>query len=73
MEIVEGYKCEVCGSTWIRYEHLDKQDCDKSCSDPCLVLCCNEEDCGAGEASQALRRSRGLQIFGNQLEYRGDD
>jgi hypothetical protein len=45
----DGYTCEQCGSEWIRYEHLDSKDCEESCEDPCLIRCCNEEEC-AGAA-----------------------
>lgn len=45
----EGWLCNLCGSDFIRYEHLDGKDCDKSCSDPCLIRICNEEYC-TGEA-----------------------
>lgn len=45
----DGWVCDTCNSTWIRFEHLDGKDCDESCESPCLLRCCNEEDC-AGEA-----------------------
>jgi hypothetical protein len=48
----EGYKCAVCGSSWIRYEHIDGKDCDDNCANPCLMRCCNEEDC-VGEGISA--------------------
>jgi hypothetical protein len=41
-----GYSCEMCGSEWVRYEHLDGKDCEEDCEDPCLIRCCNEEECG---------------------------
>jgi len=44
-----GYECEMCGSEWVRYEHLDGKDCEEDCEDPCLIRCCNEEEC-AGAA-----------------------
>ena len=44
-----GYRCVACGSTWIRFEHLDGKDCESECESPCLVRCCNEEYC-IGEA-----------------------
>lgn len=45
----DGWICESCGSEWIRYEHLDEKDCDEtSCESPCLVRCCNEEECAGG-------------------------
>jgi hypothetical protein len=41
-----GYQCEMCGSDWIRYEHLDYKECDQlNCEDPCKERCCNEEGC----------------------------
>ena len=43
-----GYRCTMCGSEWIRYEHLDDKDCTEECDDPCSIRCCNEEDCGGG-------------------------
>lgn len=45
----EGWLCGSCGSDFIRYEHIDGKDCDETCSDPCLIRTCNEEDC-IGEA-----------------------
>lgn len=44
-----GYQCEMCGSDWVRYEHIDGKDCEYDCEDPCLIRCCNEEEC-AGAA-----------------------
>lgn len=44
----ENFNCEVCGSDWIRWEHLDGKDCD-NCEQPCTKRICNEEDC-TGEA-----------------------
>jgi hypothetical protein len=44
-----GYACATCGSQWVRWEHLDQKDCDDTCQEPCLIRCCNEEDC-VGEA-----------------------
>jgi hypothetical protein len=44
----EGFKCSICGSNWIRWEHLDGKDCD-NCEQPCTKRICNEEDC-TGEA-----------------------
>ena len=45
----EDYQCTFCKSRWIRWEHIDKKDCDQICDDPCLLRCCNEEDCTAGD------------------------
>jgi hypothetical protein len=39
----------MCGSEWVRYEHLDGKDCEEDCEDPCNIRCCNEEEC-AGAA-----------------------
>jgi len=53
----DGWKCESCGSDWIRYEHLDYKDCDEfNCEDPCLERCCNEENC----AGVAIYKGEGL-------------
>jgi hypothetical protein len=45
----EGYLCVECGSSWIRWEHIDGKDCTEECQEPCVMRCCNEENC-AGEA-----------------------
>ena len=44
----EGYVCNSCGSDWVRYEHIDGKDCGDDCATPCLIRCCNEEDCSGG-------------------------
>lgn len=55
-----GWKCEGCGSSWVRYEHIDSKDCDEmSCEDPCTMRCCNEEDC-AGIATNTNSRPIGV-------------
>ncbi len=45
----DNYQCLICASTWVRYEHEDYKDCTDDCDDPCIMRCCNEEDC-IGEA-----------------------
>jgi len=54
-----GWTCESCGSSWIRYEHLDTKDCEESCQDPCTMRCCNEEEC-AGMAINTNTRAIGV-------------
>jgi hypothetical protein len=47
MELYEhkDYICGDCGSTFIRYDHLDDKDCDDACDNPCLLRMCNEDYC----------------------------
>ena len=54
----EGWVCDTCDSTWIRYEHLDGKDCDENCDTPCVLRCCNEEDCGGGASNTNVECTR---------------
>lgn len=59
MELNEhkDYICGDCGSTFIRYDHLDGKDCDGACDNPCLLRMCNEDYC------------LGIAILREEVEY----
>ena len=59
MELNEhkDYICGDCGSTFIRYDHLDGKDCDDACGNPCLLRMCNEDYC------------LGIAILRKEVEY----